>query len=104
LIDWLLSRGKVEVSATAAAPVPATVTPTNDFVYGFHLPENRRYHAGHGWAIRERKNVVRVGIDDFAARLAGKIEKLELPKPGQWIRQGERAWKVLRNGETAEMV
>jgi glycine cleavage system H protein len=111
LIDWLLSRGKVEVleaeaiPATAAAtPSAAATSPVGEFVYGFHLPENRQYHAGHGWALRERKNVVRVGIDDFAARLAGKIEKLELPKPGQWIRQGERAWKVLRNGETADMV
>lgn len=105
LVDWLLSRGKVEALEAEAIPAanPAT-SPVGEFVYGFHLPENRQYHAGHGWALRERKNVVRVGIDDFAARLAGKIDKLELPKPGQWIRQGERAWKVLRNGETADMV
>jgi glycine cleavage system H protein len=108
LIDWLLSRGKVEAFEAEAIPAATAVTPATspvgEFVYGFHLPENRQYHAGHGWALRERKNVVRVGIDDFAARLAGKIDKLELPKPGQWIRQGERAWKVLRNGETADMV
>lgn len=101
LVDWLLSRGK----APAMAPEPV-VAPDNaaDFVYGFHLPANRNYHAGHGWALRERKNVVRIGIDDFAARLAGKVESIALPKPGQWIRQGERAWKVYRNGVAAEMV
>ncbi len=102
-LDWLMSRETIQVSEDAAIPPPAEM-PAGDFVYGFHLPENRRYHAGHGWALRERKNVVRVGIDDFAARLAGKIDSLELPKPGQWIRQGERAWKVNRKGVAAEMV
>lgn len=101
MIDWALSRGKVEV----LAPIPEQV-PFNgeDYVYGFHVPQNRRYHPGHGWAMRERKNVVRIGIDDFAARLAGKIEGIELPKPGQWLRQGQRSWKLLRGGKTAEMV
>lgn len=102
LLDWLISRGKAPAMAPDAVPTPAARAA--DFVYGFHLTANRSYHAGHGWALRERKNVVRIGIDDFAARLAGKIDSLELPKPGQWIRQGERAWKVLRNGVAAEMV
>jgi glycine cleavage system H protein len=100
MIDWVLSRGKVEVAATAAEPAAVG----EDYVYGFHIPQNRRYHPGHGWAMRERKNVVRVGIDDFAARLAGKIEAIELPKPGQWLRQGQRSWKLFRNGQAAEMV
>ncbi len=100
MIDWVLSRGKVEVAATAAEPAAFG----EDYVYGFHIPQNRRYHPGHGWAMRERKNVVRIGIDDFAARLAGKIEGIELPKPGQWLRQGQRSWKLFRNGQTAEMV
>lgn len=107
LADWLLSRGKVPVEAQEPDFVPEAIpatAPATDFVYGFRVPEDRRYHAGHGWALRERKNVVRIGIDDFAARLAGKIASIELPKPGQWIRQGERTMKVVRSGETAELV
>ena len=100
-IDWFMSRGKVDLTA----PVPAVPPPAaTDLVYGFQVPDNRRFHAGHGWALRERKNVVRIGVDDFAAHLAGRIERLELPKPGQWIRQGERTWKVFRNGIAADMV
>jgi glycine cleavage system H lipoate-binding protein len=101
LVDWVLSRGRKE----APAAVPA-VTPqlSGDYVYGFHTPESLRYHPGHGWAMRERKNIVRIGVDDFAARIAGKIDGLELPKPGQWLRQGQRSWKLFRSGQTAEMV
>ncbi|MBL8228318.1 MAG: hypothetical protein JNL98_07570 [Bryobacterales bacterium] len=100
-LDWVLSRGRQEVPAGVAAVAPPT---SGDFVYGFHTPEALRYHPGHGWAMRERKNVVRIGVDDLAARIAGKIDGIELPKPGQWLRQGQRAWKLLRNGQAAEMV
>jgi glycine cleavage system H protein len=101
LIDWVLSRGKVEAHVVIPSTEPLD---SADYVYGFHVPENLRYHPGHGWVMRERKNIARVGIDDFAARLAGKIDGLELPKPGQWIRQGQRSWKLFRNNESAEMV
>jgi glycine cleavage system H lipoate-binding protein len=72
-------------------------------VDGFAVPEELRYHHGHSWLYRERKNLARIGVDEFAAVLAGGIEKIELPKPGQWIRQGQRAWTLTRSGDTAEM-
>lgn len=100
LMDWVLSPKAVENTA-AEGNAPAFAP---DAVYGFRLPESVRYHPGHGWVARERKGIARIGINDFAARLAGKIESIELPKPGQWLRQGQRAWKMVRNGQTAEMV
>jgi glycine cleavage system H lipoate-binding protein len=54
--------------------------------------------------MRERRNLVRVGADEFAAALAGPLEKIELPKPGQWIRQGQKAWSFIRDGQKSEMV
>jgi hypothetical protein len=33
---------------------------------------------------------VRVGLDDFAARLAGKLDH-QLPDRGRWVRQGQGA-------------
>jgi glycine cleavage system H protein len=88
-------------AARAKAPAPAT---PRTFVEGFAVPEHVRFHLGHAWLARERKNYARVGADEFAAALAGKVEKIELPRPGQWIRQGQRAWTFVRNGEKAEMV
>ncbi len=75
-----------------------------DYVDGFLTPESVSYHSGHGWLMRERKNVVRVGADEFAAALVGKVEKIELPKPGQWIRQGQKVLAFFRDGEKTEMV
>ena len=106
LLDWLLNRNKV------ARPVAAAVTPARvpapriepEHVEGFLLPEKLAYHPGHSWLMHERRNLVRVGADEFAAYLAGAIEKIELPKPGQWIRQGQKTWSLFREGQKTEMV
>ena len=75
-----------------------------DYVAGFALPENFRYHPGHTWAMQETPVLVRVGLDDFAAKLTGKIDSMHLPKRGQWIRQGQKFATILRDGQAAELV
>jgi glycine cleavage system H lipoate-binding protein len=48
--------------------------------------------------------VVRVGADEFATALLGKLEKIELPKPGTWVRQGQKVLSFYRDGVKTEMV
>jgi len=104
LLDYVMNRGKVmnTVSVSASKAVPAQFG--GDYVEGFHVPQTVSYHSGHSWLMQERKNVVRVGADEFAAALLGKIEKIELPKPGQWIRQGQKVLSFFRDGVKTEMV
>lgn len=104
VLDYALNRNKAVRTVPVAVSHSATAVPDGEFVSGFRTPENLSYHPGHSWLVQERKNVVRVGADEFAAALAGKVENIELPKPGQWIRQGQRVLSFLRNGEKAEMV
>jgi len=97
LLDWVINRRK----APQVAVVPAHTAPPyldQSYVEGFLVPEQLSYHPGHSWAMQERRNLVRIGIDDFAAALAGHVERIELPKPGQWIRQGQKAWSLFRDG------
>ena len=58
----------------ARRPSVSQVVPA--FVAGFEVPENVRYHAGHTWALAESRELVRVGMDDFASKLIGKIESI----------------------------
>jgi glycine cleavage system H lipoate-binding protein len=104
LLDYAMNRGKAmhTVPVAASKTVPAELG--GDLVEGFHVPMSVSYHSGHSWLVRERKNVVRVGADEFAAALLGKIEKIELPKPGQWIRQGQKVMTFFRDGVKTEMV
>lgn len=82
------------------APAPERVS----FVEGFLVPEDFRYHSGHGWALRERKQLMRIGVDEFGAALLGAIKQIELPKPGRWIRQGQKSIAFYRGGERTEML
>ena len=103
VLDYFLNRRK----AMATVPMPAPAAPAvlgGDYVDGFLTPETVSYHFGHCWLMRERKNLVRVGADEFAAALLGKVERIELPKPGQWIRQGQKILSFVRDGQKTEMV
>jgi glycine cleavage system H protein len=103
-IDYLRNRKRVPQLAEEKPPVVRRAIPMGNFVEGFFVPEDLRYHAGHGWALRERRNLTRVGVDEFGAALLGAIDRLELPKPGHWVRQGQKAWSFYREGEKADMV
>jgi glycine cleavage system H protein len=104
-IDYLRKGKEIvateEVGQESAASSPR-VLPT--IVAGFDLPENRRYHQGHTWALQESPTLARVGIDDFGARLAGKIDEVILPKRGQWVRQGQKFATLVRDGQRADLI
>jgi len=46
----------------------------------------------------------RVGLDDFASKLIGKIESIALPQRGRWVRQGQKIWTIFRDGKAVDMV
>ena len=104
VLDYAMNRRKAIATIPAEAPKAVPAHAGGDYVDGFLVPQSVSYHSGHSWMVRERKNVVRIGADEFAAALAGKVEKIELPKPGQWVRQGQKVISFFRNGQKTEMV
>lgn len=104
-IDYVRRGREAQETAAAreeAASVTARALPT--IVSGFELPENLRYHQGHTWALKESATLVRVGVDDFGARLVGKVDEIALPKRGQWVRQGQKFATLTRDGQKTELV
>jgi glycine cleavage system H protein len=105
LIDHFYSERKVVVQpALMAAKREPQVRPVPSLVGGFRVPENLRYHPGHTWALNEGPSLVRVGLDDFASKLIGKVERIQLPQRGQWIRQGQKIATIYRDGAAVDMV
>ncbi len=103
LIDYFFSKKPVVVAETR--PVVREMPQLQpNIVAGFKVPENLRYHPGHTWALSESPSLVRIGMDDFATKLVGKVEHIALPQRGQWIRQGQKIWSVRRDGTTIDMV
>jgi len=85
--NWPVLAGALLLSREA-------VRPTRRMVGWFSLPEAYCYHQGHTWAVPEREDVVRVGVDQFVSWLLGPASGLEMPEVGRYLSQGERAWSV----------
>ena len=106
LIDYFRSHRAIVQPALQVAPAKQAALPRLQpaLVGGFAVPENLRYHPGHTWALSESPNLVRVGMDDFASKLAGKVDSINLPQRGQWIRQGQKMCTIQRDGCVVDMV
>jgi len=105
LIDYFYSR-KREILQPVIRVAPRAALPrlASNIVGGFQVPDNLHYHPGHTWALSESPNLVRVGMDDFASKLAGKVAEITLPQRGQWLRQGQKVCTLRRDGTTVDML
>jgi glycine cleavage system H lipoate-binding protein len=43
-------------------------------------------------------------MDDFATKLAGKIDSIALPQRGRWVRQGQKSFTIFRDGKSVDLV
>ncbi len=57
-------------------------------VHGLEWRRRPRYTPAHLW-LRERAGVLRVGIDDLAARLLRRADRIDLPAPGSHVAKGD---------------
>lgn len=82
----------------------ADVSAINRIEYLMAMGVKVYYHQGHGWAIPESGNMVRVGIDDFAQKLVGKIDAIRCPQAGSEVTQGEKGWTLLVDSKSIDML
>jgi glycine cleavage system H protein len=105
VIDYAWSRKRVMLTEPktirSCGPIPKAQP---ECLPGIRLTGSIRYHPGHTWALRESPTLVRVGIDDLAARMIGRAESILLPKRGQWIRQGQKVISIFKDGIKTELV
>jgi len=92
-----LSRPAKRVFEAAEKFIPAV----NEW---FRLPEEIYYHLGHSWAAPEGKNLVKVGVDDFAQKLVGKINAIHLPGIGSTTNQGDKGWTLEVDSKPIDML
>jgi glycine cleavage system H lipoate-binding protein len=106
LAEYLFEKRRQPALIAEATPKPAVADArlTPAVVAGFNVMDHLRYHPGHTWALQESPELVRVGADDFAARLTGHVERINLPATGTWVRQGQKAVSIERNGKKVDLV
>jgi len=61
-------------------------------VKGFVVKDDRYYLPNHIW-LKTEDEVVKIGIDDFAVRLIGRIQKIDLPETGS-IGKDSECWTL----------
>ena len=66
--------------------------------YGLHYPARRYYDRGHTWVELSDDGLLTVGLDDLGLRLAGRFDRMELPRVGKRLSTRGRAWTIVSGG------
>ena len=69
----------------------------------FRLPPSALFDPGHAWALPSGPRRWRLGLDDFAQKVLGGAEAIELPPVGTRLGRGDRAWSLDVDGRRFEM-
>ena len=78
--------------------------PAHAFGFGwFQVPNGVHLHPGHAWA-RTEGGTVEVGLDDFAHKLVGPLDRLLLPAIGSPVRQGQKAFSLVAGGQELDVL
>lgn len=67
------------------------------------MPENLFYSESYAW-VRREGTLIRVGVIDFAVKLAGKIEYVDLPPPGKHFKKDDIFGTIESGKWVGEMV
>ncbi len=66
----------------------------------FAIPGGVFISEGHVWAALEEKGTVKIGIDDFAKKLIGKVEGIELPNLGMHVNKDQSLFSLKQGRRT----
>jgi glycine cleavage system H lipoate-binding protein len=73
-------------------------------IKGFKIPQGYYFHPGHTWVKVEGGDSVRVGMDDFALRLLGPMDRIESPLIGKEVRQNQGDISIYRGSNKAKVL
>jgi glycine cleavage system H lipoate-binding protein len=73
-------------------------------VKGFDVPMDYYFHNGHAWARIESGGYIRIGLDDFALKVLGRADGLDLPLMGKELDQGKIGWGLKRKDNVADVL
>ncbi|MBF0233998.1 MAG: glycine cleavage system protein H [Desulfamplus sp.] len=73
-------------------------------VKGFNVPQGYYFHNGHTWAVIENGGYIKVGLDDFALKLLGEADALDLPMTGMELNRNRPGWGLRRKDNMADVL
>ena len=99
-ISYRRTRNEVPARVPAAGPRP----PRMEREYGFQIPQGYCFHPGHTWAVKEGPETARIGLDNFALNVLGKIDRIDIVGENRWVRQGQKIMTITSGATKVDMV
>ena len=96
-------KDRIERQMKPAVRLITPSTKASDSPHEFNVPAGFFVSQNHTWVNIEMNGTARVGLDDFARKIVGKIDKVDLPKPGQEIKKGELLFSIRKNSQTIDI-
>jgi glycine cleavage system H protein len=62
-------------------------------IEGYNLPDDLYYEPNHYW-VRDEGDILVMGMDDFAQKLAGQVAYVQIPEVGKQLAAGKRLSKI----------
>ncbi|PKN24367.1 MAG: glycine cleavage system protein H [Deltaproteobacteria bacterium HGW-Deltaproteobacteria-21] len=62
-------------------------------IQGYNMPDELFYEENHFW-VREEGDLLVMGMDDFAQKMAGEIVYVQLPDEGKAVQAGKKFAKI----------
>ncbi len=77
------------------------VAASDDFTKGeFSIPGGVFISKNHTWVSMNQEGIAKVGIDDFAKKLIGKVSAVELPNLGMNVKAGQQLFMIKQGSKT----
>jgi glycine cleavage system H protein len=89
VIDYIMKKREARQEAGAAIPA-REVTRSERTLSVVSEPY---FHPTHTWA-KITDDTVTIGVDEFAQKVLGRIQRLDIPKIGSYLKQGDIAWRL----------
>lgn len=93
-VSYFRANNELPAKPQAVGPRPLRM----ERAFGSQLPEGYCFHPGHTWALKEGPETARVGIDNFAVNLLGRIDRIDVIGQNRWVRQGQK-FMTIKSGD-----
>ena len=101
IVGGIVTGGVIRYRRTLMTPAPVSGVETQAVFdeSSVKAPAGLFFDRTHTWAFMEKDGLVRIGIDDFLQHITGTITRVEMKKPGDFIRKGEAFLSIIQEGK-----
>jgi glycine cleavage system H lipoate-binding protein len=101
IVGGVVTGGAIRYRKTLMTPAPVSGVETQAVFdeSSVKAPAGLFFDRTHTWAFMEKDGLVRIGIDDFLQHITGTITRVEMKKPGDFIRKGEAFLSIIQEGK-----